>query len=1625
MTVRTDAELLFDALVIRNETIESANTALRVGQMLVDIIDSKPNYDIYTIPDSPGDNYNVAYALGGQVFFSDDLRVTPTAIIVGGLPIQGVSNPSNSQDVATKAYVDAIAVGLQIKDEVRVSSTGNLTLNGEQTIDGVAVVDGDRVLVRHQTAPEENGIYVVVAGDDWIRSTDADTWDELISAFVFVEFGTLGGKTGWVAQLDVAGALGVDPITWAKFSAANNYTAGAGLALTGTVFSLDEIPSNTILANATGGDAVPSAFAFGANTFLGRSVSGAISAKAMIEQVFGLAALTFGAANTLPKVNTGGSAFEYGKITTANIDPSAAITLAQLEQIAGLSVVANATNALAVPTAVVAASDFQVFRRSGTSLAFGAINLASTNAVSGLLAFTNIADGSALSVLGRSVNSAGAMASIAGTEGQVLRVASSVLGFGTIAAAGIADGSITLAKLANGVTDGEWLYWDGAAWARTTTALTDGAKLSLGTGATLSGAGLINVPHAFDVLVGLTGAASQSNLISWGLSTDRLDFGSFNLVAGMNFDVKTAGTYTWNVAGAAEMVLSATTLDGNQNSLTDWSFASFGTTPAGSGAIRLSTNQGINIFLNGANTVNLIGETTTNHIVVGGNDAAVTFIDFSMGTGGVVAVKVAGVTEYSFSSTTLDGNQNSLTDWSFIALGADPAASGAVRLTNLEAITSKSASGTVNLIGANTTAVIIGGDSVITEAQIRVPNGITIGLVFAGAYEYVFSQTTLDGNQNSLTDWSFIALGTSPATTGDIRLPNDFRINFLSQSGSANIQVLWSVDDVLIFGGDTTTVNTQIRIPSGTFLDFNIAGVLEYTFGAAAFAGQQNALTNWSFIELGDTGANVASSGLIRTNNNVSFWRARTSGGSTVEILNFGSGATNTLFVGATTGVTGIRQDVATAGSFTWYVNNVIQMTLDVSTLDGAGNTLTNWASLALSSFIAFGADPADTGAVRLSNGSAEGIYFEASPAGTDVGIFLDASEVLQVYNSEYGFSTTTLDGNQNSLTDWSFIELGGGTIATAGLIRVANNQTILRSKTAGGTDVNLLVYDSANQLLIGDNTNGSHVIAQMASGASFHISIAGNGEYHFSATEIDLEGNGLHRVGYYNVSTGGVHDFRINAVTEYTLSATTFDGNQNSLTDWSFIELGGGTVAGTGMVRTASNRTIIGTKTSGGSDFKLLEWDGSNNIFIGDKDTSGAANIALNITTGGAYFFRINTVDEYSWTASTMDFNQNTITDCGSIQLGSGTTASGALINVSTGVIMRARLTEVAANMDVLSLNSSDELLFGGGGGSADYPDAIISFVGASGAYEWRFNNVVEYTLLDSLFDGNQNGLSDWAYAGLGSGTVSTTGLIRVANNQVIISAKDTGGSNTNILYFDSNDDLQIGDATNVDLLRYQVASGGSHNFMFAGNSEASISIGGLNGNGSMAISGFASAVFTSFVTVGSGTVASSGYIRVPVGFNISGYTGSTTAQLFGWSGTTITIGQSLVDNMTFSLKTGGVFTYQINDVTKFTFDANKIFIADTGAAPSAPAGGYHIYSSGGALMGRGSNGTITTIGTDDPHCPRCKSDFIREWRNPKYAGTKGISKKGHFAVCLVCMADSMERHGIPFEEFVVREAA
>lgn len=164
------------------------------------------------------------------------------------------ADPSASSDVATKNYVDNSVAGIKWKESVRVATTANGTLasafaNG-QTVDGVTLVTGDRILIKNQTTGSENGIYTVNASGAPSRATDADTGAEILQAAVWVQEGTINADSGWVCTTNAPITIGSTSLAFSQFNGGSSYTAGAGLTLSGNQFNVGTASSGRIVVNA-------------------------------------------------------------------------------------------------------------------------------------------------------------------------------------------------------------------------------------------------------------------------------------------------------------------------------------------------------------------------------------------------------------------------------------------------------------------------------------------------------------------------------------------------------------------------------------------------------------------------------------------------------------------------------------------------------------------------------------------------------------------------------------------------------------------------------------------------------------------------------------------------------------------------------------------------------------------------------------------------------------------------------------------------------------------------------------------------------------------------------------------------------------------------------------------------------------------------------------------------------------------------------------------------------------------------------------------------------------------------------------------------------------------------------
>jgi hypothetical protein len=226
------------SIVVEGSTADDFETTLS-------FVDPTADRTIY-VPDANGTLARVENKL-------HDFALATASVDLNNQKITNLTDPTNPQDAANKRYVDSAVVGIDWKPSVRLATTAAITLatgleNGD-TLDGVTLATGDRVLVKNQTDATENGIYVVAASGAPSRSSDADTAAEITASFaVFVEEGTVNTDSGWTLTNNGAVTVGTTELSFTQFTGLGQITAGAGL--TKTANTLDVIGGDGITVNA-------------------------------------------------------------------------------------------------------------------------------------------------------------------------------------------------------------------------------------------------------------------------------------------------------------------------------------------------------------------------------------------------------------------------------------------------------------------------------------------------------------------------------------------------------------------------------------------------------------------------------------------------------------------------------------------------------------------------------------------------------------------------------------------------------------------------------------------------------------------------------------------------------------------------------------------------------------------------------------------------------------------------------------------------------------------------------------------------------------------------------------------------------------------------------------------------------------------------------------------------------------------------------------------------------------------------------------------------------------------------------------------------------------------------------
>jgi fibronectin-binding autotransporter adhesin len=590
-------------------------------------------------------NVNTSSIVGATVTVTSAgaISLAGTEINANSTKLVNLATPTNTNDAANKGYVDSVAEGLNVKASVVAATTANIALTGAQTIDGVSIVAGDRVLVKNQTDPAENGIYVAAAGA-WARSADMNTWAEVPGAFTFVSTGTTYADTGWVCTSDAGGTIDVTAINWTQFSGAGQYQAGAGLDLTGTVFSVNV---DEVTTTITGDAVVVKAGAqfvtpdIGAATGTSLSATGTVTADGTITggNVATAGTLSSTGTATLGNVATGGTISAAATVTGGNIATGGTVSAT------GTATVGNvATGGTVSATGSVTGGSIATggtISAAGTitsadTITGGNVETAGTISSTGTATLGNVATGGTISSTGTAtlgnVATGGTVSATGIITGGNLATGGTISSTGTATVGNIATGGTISA--ASSITGGSIVT--GGTISATGTITSDATITggNIATGGTVSSTGTATVGNvATGGTVSAAGTITGGNIATAGAITGA-SVSVSGAVTGGNIDtagtVSAAGTITGgNVETAGTISSTGTATLGNvatggtissTGTATLGNVATGGTVSAAGTITSADTITGGNVATGG--TISSTGTATLGNVATGGTVSA-------------------------------------------------------------------------------------------------------------------------------------------------------------------------------------------------------------------------------------------------------------------------------------------------------------------------------------------------------------------------------------------------------------------------------------------------------------------------------------------------------------------------------------------------------------------------------------------------------------------------------------------------------------------------------------------------------------------------------------------------------------------------------------------------------------------------------------------------------------------------------------------------------------------------------------------------------------------------------------------------------------------------------------------
>ncbi len=1513
--VTIDAATEMSSYVIRCKTVDDQGThifermiSVRTADLRMTVPAERAEYNARGWSDSIN---QMALAIAGLV-------AGGAGLLVGGIPALG-NVPTWNGSAAVWAAPSALPS--MATDKLLGRDTAGSGAPEEIGLDTTLEFTGAQVIRRAALT----GDVTAAAGSNTLaiaaQAVTFSKFQNISTAKLLGRFTALSGsveEVGLNATLafDGAGNLQRAALTGAITAAAgsNVTTLSAG---TVTLSSFAPMATDRLLGRDTAGSGSPEELTVGGN--LEFTATGGIQRGALTGDVTAAA-------------GSGVTAIAAGVIVDADVNAAAAIALTKLATIAtdrllgrdtaGTGAIEQLTvggNLEFTGTGIqrgALTGDVTAAAGSGvTAIAAGVIVDADVNAAAGI-AFTKLATIATDRLLGRDTAGTGALEALTvsgGLEWTGTGIQRSALTGAITAPAGsnvttLAAGSVTLASLAPMATD--------RLLGRDTAGSGSPEEISLDT--TLEFSGTLVLRRA--ALTGAISAAAGSNTTAYASG----NFGALNL--------------------------------------TTTGFVGLGTNPASVGMLRLpNAGDGIQ-FRNAANTVNLPGLASTgaDAIVLGSTAGS----GLSLGT--TNGFTIAGVSVVSMSSSLLSVPAGA------VAVGTNPASVGAWRAPNATYAYWRNAANSGDILGIGVDAnddVIVGGSAdsgIVIDAS-----GDTITFYTGGSARFTINNTTASYTGIGINA-TFLSVGTNPAASGGLRMPNNVGINWRNAANSGDIQgIVIDASDRLVLGDGT---DTYLRVDAAANdVRVVLVGATQLIVGTALVdAGAALVRTTGSFR----AGSTPATTGLFNVPNASTALAGRNVANS-ADLVMLAIASDDTISLGNIAG-TGIR--LTTAGVHGFRIGGVDELTITSTTINAQSNDIITTGNVSI------GATPSTTGLVRISNNtgiyarnaansaniallrsdSADGVLLGDLTTTVALGLYTSSARLVigssvEIQNaSQFRFDSavaapiiyqeddatasatgetfifqaqnatgTTATGGMMDIRSGTgtsaagrmrlrigttaFLDYPGNVVpATTGLFRPHHNSVVL----AGRNNANTLDY---NLIRWGVVANDTLTIGDAAAAISFTG---------LTVTLGDTADTWVQTNNAANTVTVGA-----NGAIQAVFGATQVDFQDNNLLTSGALVIGTNSAA-TGAIRWPQNIVgIAGRNNANAADVNLLSW-GTSGVDIFTIGQGGVqANLLGSIVTIG------NTADVWMQTVD----STNTITfgAGGSTQLTLNATQANFQDNdiITTGTLSVGTNPATLGHVRISNgAGASDGIQFRNAANSAN----LLGLAFSSG------NTLVLGAAAGIGYLQNQAGVHSWVIAGATTASLESD-VLQFGSTMVSVLFSDAAVGDANIGFLP----LATGFATGKALIlsgQDMSGSGATGGIMRLDGGASTLGTGGAldirSGSGTTSGNVTVRVGATTFLFASAGTYPTTGMLRSPHGLTtIAGITsGASNVNLFRWG--TPTTDELYIGDTTYTTRLYGNAVHVGNALdTYMSIDgsANRINFGVSGTQ-SMSAGAFGI---------------------------------------------------------------------------------